>query len=102
VAGLAGAARAAENFDPAALPHDKAALSKLNDEQLRLLRKSVRYCGDFGRTKHSMNFCVTSGVDLDVRQNGSPAIKALHWSLNPIDRYDDARAIGTVMKLVKG
>jgi hypothetical protein len=98
---LSTSSRAAEDFDPAALPHDKASLSKLNDEQLSLLRKSVRFCGDFGRTKHMMNFCVTSGVDLDVRQNGSPAMKAFHWTLNPMDRYDDARSMVAVSRLVK-
>jgi hypothetical protein len=48
-----------------------------------------------------MNFCVTSGVDLDVRQNGSAALKAFHWSLNPMDRYDDARSMVAVSRLVR-
>lgn len=90
-----------EEFDAAALPGDKASLSQLNDEQLGMLRKSVRYCNDFGRSKHSMNFCVTSGVDLDVRQNGSAALKAFHWSLSPMDRYDDARSMVAVSRLVR-
>lgn len=92
---------AVEDFDAAALPRDKASLEKLNDEQLRLLRRSVRYCGDFGSTRHSGNFCVTSNTDLDVRQNGSPAMKAFHWTLNPLDRYDDARSMVAVSRLVK-
>lgn len=91
----------AEEFDAAALPTDKASLIKLNDEQLGMLRKSVRFCNDFGRSKHAMNFCVTSGVDLDVRQNGSAALKAFHWSLSPMDRYDDARSMVAVSRLVK-
>ncbi len=95
------AAFAAEDFDVAALPHDEASLSRLNDEQLGLLRKSVRFCGDFRRSRHSQNFCVTSGVDLDVRQNGSPALKAFHWSLNPMDRYDDHRSMVAVSRFVK-
>lgn len=90
-----------EEFDAAALPGDKASLSQLNDEQLGMLRKSVRFCNDFGRSKHSMNFCVTSGLDLDVRQNGSAALKAFHWSLSPMDRYDDARSMVAVSRLVK-
>lgn len=94
-------ATGSEDFDAAALPGDKASLSRLNDEQLGMLRKSVRFCNDFGRTKHSMNFCVTSGVDLDVRQNGSAALKAFHWSLNPMDRYDDARSMVAVSRLVR-
>ncbi|HEY4345792.1 MAG TPA: hypothetical protein VGN05_15690 [Parvibaculum sp.] len=98
---LGQAAHAAEQFDAAALPTDKVSLSRLNDEQLGLLRKSVRFCGDFGHTKHMMNFCVTSGLDLDVRQNGSAALKAFHWTLNPMDRYDDARSMVAVSRLVK-
>ena len=95
------AAFAVGDFDPAALPHDRASLEKLNDEQLSMLRKAVRYCGDFNRSHHSFNFCVTSNTDLDVRHQGSPALKAFHFTLSPYDRYDDTRSWVSIRRLEK-
>lgn len=91
---LSATSALAENeFDPAALPHDKAALLEVNDVQLRMLNKAVRFCDDLGRSKHSANFCVTSAIDLDVRQSGDETLKAFHWTLLPNVRYDDKRSM---------
>lgn len=93
---------AAEAFEPNALPHDKQTLQALSETQLSLLNKAVRYCNDFGRSRHAGTFCVTSATDLDVRQSGNEALKALHWSMPPTDRYDDKRSMVALQRFVKG
>jgi hypothetical protein len=89
-----------EEFDPAALPHDRAALSEVNDRQLRLLNKAVRACGDIAAARHNGNVCVISALDLDIRQSGDEALKAFHWSLMPFARYNDKRTMVDVSRLM--
>ncbi len=83
---------AAETYDPAALPHDKASIEKLNELQLGMLRAAVRYCGAFFGSRHSFNFCVITNTDRDVRQSNNEALKAFHFGLPPMDRYDEYRS----------
>ena len=73
------------------LPQDKAMLLKLNETQLSFLRRAVRHCDDLYRTRHEGNLCVTSAVDLDVRQSGDAELQKLHWALTPSERYNDKR-----------
>jgi hypothetical protein len=83
---------AAEDYNPAALPHDKASVDKLNELQLGILRAAVRSCSAFGRSQHSSNFCVTTNTDQDVRASNNEALKAFHFGLPPMDRYDEYRS----------
>ncbi|HMM14596.1 MAG TPA: hypothetical protein PKA57_08180 [Parvibaculum sp.] len=94
-----GALAAAEDFDPNALPRDETTLKRLNDVQLGMLRAAVRHCGGFYTARHGNNFCVTSNVDLDVRQSGDAALKAFHFGLPPMDRYDENRSLVGVNRI---
>lgn len=85
----------------AALPRDRVALLALSDAQLSLLRRAVRHCNDFSQTRHNGNFCVTSTVDLDVRQSGNADLQALHWALAPSERYNETRSIVGLQPLVR-
>ena len=94
-------ADASELYDASALPHDKAAILALNDKQMLILRRAVRYCGSLGRTRHNRDFCVFSNTDLDVRQSGDKALIAFHWALLPTDRYDERRSWVALRRLIK-
>ncbi|MGB5949441.1 MAG: hypothetical protein WBG82_08990 [Parvibaculum sp.] len=94
-----GALSAAVDFDPNALSRDEATLKRLNDIQLGMLRAAVRHCGGFYTARHANNFCVTSNVDLDVRQSGDAALKAFHFGLPPMDRYDENRSLVGVKRV---
>ena len=94
-------ASATEQYDASALPHDKAAILALNDKQMSILRRAVRYCSAFGRTRHNRNFCVVSNTDLDIRQSGDNALIAFHWSLTPSARYDDKRSWVALQRLIR-
>jgi hypothetical protein len=82
---------AAAEFDPAALPKDRKVLEKLSDEQLWYLRRTVRGCNEENRPQHNGSPCVMATLDNYIRQYGSPALKALHFSLLPNERYNEAR-----------
>lgn len=92
---------AAEQFDPALMPHDKAALAAVSDTQMGLLRRSVRYCHDLGRSRHNTNLCVVTDLDRVVRTSGDEVLKAFHWTLAPFDRYDDKRSMVGLTKYLK-
>ncbi len=94
-------ASASEQYDASALPHDKAAILALNDKQMLILRRAVRYCGAFGRTRHNRDFCVFSNTDLDVRQSGDKALIAFLWTLLPSDRYDERRSWVALQRLIR-
>jgi hypothetical protein len=98
---LATPASATEKFDPAALPHDKATLEKLNTSQIEMLRQAVRLCDDFERSRHSGNACVIRETDKQVRASDSAALKAFHWSLTATARYDDKRTMVDVGRILK-
>lgn len=83
------------------LPQDKAMLLKLNDAQLTLLRRAVRHCDDLYHTRHDGNFCVTSAVDIDVRQSGDAELQKLHWALTPSERYNDKRGMVELRRFLK-
>ena len=95
------AASASEPYDASAFPHDKASILALNDKQLSILRRAVRYCGTFGRTRHNHDFCVLTNTDLDVRQSGDKALIAFHWALPVTDRYDERRSWVQLKRLIK-
>ncbi|MDO8288670.1 MAG: hypothetical protein Q7T44_05575 [Parvibaculum sp.] len=92
---------AAEQFDPALMPHDKAALVAVSDTQMGLLRRAVRFCNDLGRSRHNNNLCVVTDLDRVVRTSGDEVLKAFHWTLAPIDRYDDKRSMVGLTKYLK-
>lgn len=96
---VAAPAFAAQDYNPAALPHDRASLQRLNDLQLGVLRTAVRHCGAFYRSRHSMNFCVTSNTDLDVRKSPNEALKAFHFGLPYFTRYDEYRSMVDVLRV---
>jgi hypothetical protein len=92
---------AAEQFDPALMPRDKAGLSAVSDTQMGLLRRSVRACNDLARSRHNMNICVVTDLDRVVRTSGDEVLKAFHWTLVPSDRYDDKRSMVGLTKYLK-
>ena len=94
-------ASASEPYNASAFPHDKASILALNDKQLSILRRAVRYCGTFGRTRHNRDFCVLTNTDLDVRQSGDKALIAFHRVLPVTDRYDERRSWVQLKRLIK-
>ena len=92
---------AAEEFDAALMPRDKAALQAVSDQQMELLRRSVRFCNDLGRSRHNTNICVVTDLDRVVRGSKDEVLKAFHWTLVPIDRYDDKRSMVGLTKYLK-
>jgi len=94
-------ASASEPYSASAFPHDKASILALNDKQLSILRRAVRYCGSFGRTKHNRDFCVLTNTDLDIRQSGDKALIAFHWALRAPDRYDERRSWVQLKRLIE-
>lgn len=84
---------AGEQYDPALMPRDKAGLQTVSEQQITLLRRSVRFCNDLGRSRHHNNICVVTDLDRTVRSSGDEVLKAFHWTLLPGDRYDDKRSM---------
>ena len=95
------AASASEPYEAPGFSHDKASVLALNDKQLSILRRAVRYCGTFGRTRHNHDFCVLTNTDLDIRQSGDKALIAFHWALPVTDRYDERRSWVQLKRLIK-
>ena len=92
-------ARAAEPaaYDTSALPHDEASLSKLDSQQLRLVRRATNLCDAtdpffVARMNPARRPCVISGVDNAVATSDDPALKAYHAALPFNARYDRYRA----------
>ena len=81
-----------------ALPTDKAKLEELDTKQLRMLRASVRYCSDFARQDHRNTACVFLDLDRGVRQSDDKALKAYHFGMSRMDRYNEARNRGAVIE----
>ncbi|MGV8998151.1 MAG: hypothetical protein ACOH12_14515 [Parvibaculaceae bacterium] len=92
---------ASEQYNPALMPHDKAALEAASDAQMILLRRSVRACNDLRRSRHQGNLCVVTDLDRVVRTSGDETLKAFHWTLVPYDRYDDKRSMVGLTKYLK-
>ncbi len=104
VAFLAGACMngTGEDYDPSRLPKDKASIIQLNDQQLSELRRVVRQCDDLGRSNHGNSFCVISNLDQYIRLYGTPDLKAFHFSMMPIDRYDEYRTLAVLQRFISG
>lgn len=92
---------ASEQYNPALMPHGKAALEAASDAQMLLLRRSVRACNDLRRSRHQGNLCVVTDLDRVVRTSGDETLKAFHWTLLPADRYDDKRSMVGLTKYLK-
>ncbi|HEX7775749.1 MAG TPA: hypothetical protein VF449_04405 [Parvibaculum sp.] len=99
VAVSSAACAALVNGNPAALPHDKASLQKLDTLQMGILRAAVRYCNAFAGMRHEFNFCVTTNTDRDIRQSGNEALKAFHFGLPPMSRYDEGRSYVDIQRV---
>lgn len=82
------------------LPADKAALEDLDQQQLRVLRGSVRACNDLARSNHSGVPCVFLDLDRVMRQEENAALRAYHFALPRAYRYDDARNRGAAVARV--
>jgi hypothetical protein len=93
------AACAAVGYDPAALPHDKVSLEKLDSMQMGVLRAAVRYCNAFAGMRHEFNFCVTTNTDRDIRATSNAALKAFHFGLPPMSRYDEGRSFVDIQRV---
>ena len=91
-----------EDYDPSLLPKDKASIMQLNDQQLSELRRVVRQCDDLGRSNHGNSFCVISNLDQYIRLYGTPDLKAFHFSMMPMDRYDEYRTLAVLQRFISG
>lgn len=84
-----------------ALPAGEDALKTLDHEQLRALRTAVRRCEDFRRSNHMNSVCVFIDVDRFMRQTDDAALKAYHFALPRMMRYNEARNPGAAVELVQ-
>jgi len=84
-----------------ALPAEREALVKLDREQVRALRNSVRHCNDLARSNHRQTACVFLDLDRVMRQSGDPALKAYHFALPRGMRYDEKRNEGFAAERVQ-
>ncbi|GMV62553.1 MAG: hypothetical protein AMXMBFR74_17210 [Parvibaculum sp.] len=93
--GLAAApVQAQDEVDWQVLPAEKEALVKLDREQVRALRNSVRHCDDLARSNHRQTACVFLDLDRVMRQSEDAALKAYHFALPRGLRYDEKRNEG--------
>jgi hypothetical protein len=100
--GLAAApAQAQDEVNWQALPAEREALVKLDREQVRALRNSVRHCNDLARSNHRQTACVFLDLDRVMRQSGDPALKAYHFALPRGMRYDEKRNEGFAAERVQ-
>lgn len=83
-----------------ALPAGEDALKTLDREQLRALRTAVRRCEDFRRSNHMHSACVFIDLDRFMRQTDDAALKAYHFALPRIMRYNEARNPGAAVDRV--
>lgn len=92
---LAGSAFAiaAEDVDPAALPRDRAALERLNDTHLSIVRAAVRLCKptSLPADTNPGAGCIGTSVEQHVAQSGDPELKAFNAKLPIRLRYDENR-----------
>lgn len=95
-----GVAQATDSVDWSALPADEAALTQLNTQQERALRRAVRHCNDLHRSNHQANACVFTDVDRTMRQSSDAALRAYHFALPRSMRYSEKRNTGLAVKQV--
>ena len=84
-------------YDTNALPRDEASLSKLDSQQLRLVRRATNQCDHtdplfVARLNPARRPCVVTGVDHAVETSDDPALQAYHAALPFNARYDQYRA----------
>ncbi len=91
---LAGwsSAIAAEGFDPA-LPRDRAAIDRLNERHLSMVRAAVRACKPIPLPADTNpgGACIGSSVEQSVAESGDPGLKAFNARLPNRLRYDENR-----------
>ena len=76
------------------LPHNERALQRLNNEQLRIVRRSIQICAQPGLSfpiRAERNPCVISNTDKAISDSDDPALQAFHDALPEKDRYDENR-----------
>lgn len=100
--GLAAApVQAQDEVNWQALPAEREALVKLDREQVRALRNSVRHCNDLARSNHRQTACVFLDLDRVMRQSDDPALRAYHLALPRGMRYDEKRNEGFAVARVQ-
>lgn len=97
----AAPARALDEVNWQALPAEREALVKLDREQVRALRNSVRHCNDLARSNHRQTACVFLDLDRVMRQSEDAALKAYHFALPRGMRYDEKRNEGFAAERVQ-
>lgn len=94
-------ASGADPVDWALIPTDAKALKALNEEQERMLRRAAASCDASTRgSGNSMNPCATIRVDNEIRQYGSPELKAFHFGMLRNDRYNAFRTPAALQTLM--
>jgi len=76
---LIAAPAVAADYGRDPLPRDESALQQLNQEQLRIVRRSSRLCAQQQlpvRIKDERNPCVISSTDKAIADSGDPALQA--------------------------
>jgi hypothetical protein len=83
----------AEPYDRDPLPRNESALSDLNAEQLRIVRRASRLCAQTTALaiKAERNPCVMASTDKAIADTDDPALQAFHAALPDNDRYDEYR-----------
>jgi hypothetical protein len=76
--------------DFSALPTDEKALTDLNFQQRRMVRRAQNRCTNQAANIAS-SACVMGNVDGSVAQANDPALTAFHWALPRQHRYDPER-----------
>ena len=76
--------------DFSALPTDEKALSDLNFQQRRMVRRAQNRCTDEAASIAG-GPCVMGNVDGSVAQENDPALTAFHYALPRQHRYDPER-----------
>lgn len=101
IALAAAPAQAQDEVNWQALPAEREALVKLDREQVRALRNSVRHCNDLARSDHRQTACVFLDLDRVMRQSEDAALKAYHFALPRGLRYDEKRNEGFAVARVQ-
>jgi hypothetical protein len=100
IAALLGFSMQAQAAEPqaydSALPRDAASLSKLDEAQLRLVRRATNQCdvtdpAMVTALNPARRPCIITRVDTAVATSGDPALQAFHAALPQNARYDRYR-----------
>jgi hypothetical protein len=76
------------------LPRSERALQRLNNEQLRILRRASHICTQSAAAvpiRAERNPCVIMSTDKAIEDSEDPGLIAFHYALPDNERYDEYR-----------